>query len=124
MTDEHGACLAVFNVAVEVTERVRASKMAQATQVELEAANRQLHVQGAELVKRTEQAELERERTAGILDAMADAHCILDEDYRFTRVNAAMERSVGQLEAAFLCRAMWEVFPTPWERCSRSRIAG
>ena len=65
----------------------------------------------AELRAARDEAEAERERNAGILEAMDDAHFVLDGAFRFTSVNAAMERYVGVSRAELLGRTMWEAFP-------------
>ena len=61
LTDEAGVCLAVYNVAVEVTERVRAHEaleganaLLQEQGLELELANQQLQDNAVELETRTE----------------------------------------------------------------------
>jgi PAS domain S-box-containing protein len=57
------------------------------------------------------EAEAERARAAGILESMADAHFVLDADFRFVSANAAMERGVGVPREGLLGRTIWEVFP-------------
>lgn len=42
---------------------------------------------------------------------MADAHFVLDPQFRFTSANAAMERSVETLRADLLDRSLFELFP-------------
>ncbi|MDB4887007.1 MAG: domain S-box protein [Gemmatimonadetes bacterium] len=56
-------------------------------------------------------AEAERARTAGILEAMADAHFVLDADFRFVSVNAATERNLGHTREQLVGRSIWELFP-------------
>jgi PAS domain S-box-containing protein len=56
-------------------------------------------------------AEVERGRAAGILESMADAHFVLDAEYRFVSANAAMERTVGVPRRQLLGRTLWETFP-------------
>ncbi|HYW13558.1 MAG TPA: PAS domain-containing protein [Longimicrobium sp.] len=139
LTDEDGACLGVYNVAVEITEKIRAREaneslaaQLQDQQVELELSNQQLQDTAAELElqaeelqsqaalleERTEEseaarrtAEYERARAAGILESMADAHFVLDADFRIAAVNAAMERNVGQTRDELLGHVMWDAFP-------------
>ena len=41
----------------------------------------------------------------------ADAHFVLDADFRIVSVNAAMERATGLSRDALLGRVMWEAFP-------------
>ena len=65
----------------------------------------------AELRAARDEAEAERERTAGILEAMEDAHFVLDSAFRFTSVNAAMERNIGISRDELVGRTMWEAFP-------------
>ena len=65
----------------------------------------------AELRRARDDAEAERERTAGILETMADAHFVVDRDFRFSSVNAAMERNLGVPRDRLLGRTLWEAFP-------------
>jgi PAS domain S-box-containing protein len=69
------------------------------------------------------EAETERERAAGILETMADAHFVLDADFRFVSVNASTERNLAYTRAQLLGRTIWEVFPgmlgTVFERSYR-----
>ncbi|HYW51811.1 MAG TPA: PAS domain-containing protein [Gemmatimonadaceae bacterium] len=68
----------------------------------------------------------ERVRTDEILEGMADAHFVLDADFRFVSANPAMSRYVGLSRAALLGRSIWELFPgtidTIFERSYR-RVA-
>ena len=64
-----------------------------------------------ELRAARDEAEAERERNAGILEAMDDAHFVLDGAFRFLSVNAAMERNVGIPRDKLIGRTMWDVFP-------------
>jgi PAS domain S-box-containing protein len=57
------------------------------------------------------EAERERRNAQEILEAMADAHFVLDSGFRFTSANAAMERSVGMARESLLGRTIWEAFP-------------
>ncbi len=67
--------------------------------------------------------EAERARSAGILEAMADAHLALDRDFRIVSVNETMVRNVNLPRAAMLGRSVWEVFPgllgSPFEQAYR-----
>ncbi len=64
----------------------------------------------AEVVGREALARAER-RAARILDRMADAHLVLDRDFRVVAVNPAAERLVGAPRDALLGRTHWELFP-------------
>ncbi|HEX8431847.1 MAG TPA: PAS domain-containing protein, partial [Longimicrobium sp.] len=64
LNDEDGSCLAVYNVAVEITDKVRArealaaaSAQLQDQQMELELANEQLQENAAELEAQTEELQ-------------------------------------------------------------------
>ena len=139
LNDEDGSCLAVYNVAVEITEKVRArealvaaSAQLQDQQMELELSNQQLQDNAVELEAQTAElqasaAELEertleaeearraaeeaRARVTGILEQMADAHFALDSEFRIVAVNGAMERGSGLSRAELLGRSFWEMFP-------------
>ena len=65
----------------------------------------------AELRAARDEAEAERERNAGILEAMDDAHFVLDSAFRFVSVNAAMERNVSTSREKLLGRTIWDAFP-------------
>jgi PAS domain S-box-containing protein len=56
-------------------------------------------------------AEAARARTAGILEAMADAHFVLDADFRFVSANAATERNLERTREQLIGRSIWELFP-------------
>jgi PAS domain S-box-containing protein len=56
-------------------------------------------------------AEVERARAAGILEAMTDAHFVLDADFRFVSANAATERNLGHAREQLIGRSIWELFP-------------
>ena len=139
LADEAGACVAVYNVAVEVTEKVharqavdRATAQLQEQQMELElsnwqlqenaaeleAANEELQTTAEELAERTHEAEAarreaeqERARTTAVLESMSDAHFTMDRHFRILTMNAAMERSLDAPREAFLGRDYWEAFP-------------
>jgi PAS domain S-box-containing protein len=132
LTDEDGVCLAVYNLGVEITEKVRARHaVAQATErlrdqqveleltnqqlqenaIELEMANDELHATAAELQERTAEAEAERARATSVLETMSDAHFTMDASFRILTMNAAMERSLQAPRETFLGRDYWEAFP-------------
>ncbi|HEX8318673.1 PAS domain-containing protein [Longimicrobium sp.] len=86
--------------------------------IELEAQTEELQATAAQLEERTEEAEsaqrtaeAQRARAQSILEAMADAHFVLDAEFRFAAVNGAMERSTGLAREALLGRSIWEAFP-------------
>ena len=146
-TDEGG--VAVFWR--DVSARVRADEALEARNaqlqdqgLELELANQQLQDNAAELEMQAEErrataaqlearseeadaarraAEAERARTEDILEAMADAHFVLDAEFRFVAANGAMERGGGLPRETLLGRTIWELFPgtvgTAFERCYR-----
>jgi PAS domain S-box-containing protein len=139
LAEEDGRVLAVYNLAVEITEKIRtrealalAGTQMQDQQVELELSNQQLQENAAELEmqaealqqqaalleERTEDAETarrmaeeERARAAGILETMADAHFVLDAGFRFVSANAAMLRGTDYALSDLLGRSIWEMFP-------------
>jgi PAS domain S-box-containing protein len=55
--------------------------------------------------------EAERARSAGILEAMADAHFALDKDFHVVSVNETMARNVALTREAMLGHSIWELFP-------------
>ena len=62
---------------------------------------------------RTEEAAARAERRAeGILARMADAHLVLDREFRVVALNSATERALGLTREAMLGRTHWELFPT------------
>jgi PAS domain-containing protein len=100
--------------------------------LELELANHQLQEQATELEMQAEtlrstvallgartaeaeaaraDAEAQRARAAGILETMADAHFVLDAEFRFVSANPTMARLVGRSRDALLGRTIWEAFP-------------
>jgi signal transduction histidine kinase len=132
LTDEDGTCVAVYNLAVEITEKVHArhavarvteqlqdqqveleltNQQLQDNTVELEAANDELQATAAELQERTAEAEAERARTLSVLESMSDAHFTMDRRFRILTMNRAMERSLNAPREAFLGRDYWEAFP-------------
>jgi PAS domain S-box-containing protein len=139
LTDEAGECLAVYNVAVEITEKIRAredlaaaSARLQEQQAELEQSNLQLQDNAAELEMQAQElqssaAELElrtveaeearreaedaRARVTDILETMTDAHFVMDAGFRILSMNAAMERSLGFPRERFIGLTHWEAFP-------------
>ncbi|WP_420125841.1 ATP-binding protein [Longimicrobium sp.] len=132
LNDENGTCLAVYNLAVEITEKVYARQVVvrvteqlqdqqvelelsnqqlQDNAVELEAANDELQAIAAELEERTAEAEAERARTLSVLESMSDAHFTMDGGFRILTMNRAMERSLNAPREAFVGRDFWEAFP-------------
>jgi PAS domain S-box-containing protein len=69
----------------------------------IEAADR-------ERVLRAE-AEAAREHVTTILDSISDAFLALDDEWRFTYVNAETERTTGMTRAELTGRIFWDVFP-------------
>ncbi|MBC7789631.1 MAG: PAS domain-containing protein, partial [Anaerolineae bacterium] len=105
--------------------------------IELELQSQELQATAAQLEDSTEEAdaarrvaESERKRAESILESMADAHFVLDAEFRFISVNGAMERGVGLSRDALLGHTIWELFPgtvgTPFEwnyrRIVRDRV--
>ena len=72
------------------------------------------------------QLEAERARSAGILEAMADAHFALDKDFRVVSANETMVRNVGLTREAMLGHSIWELFPgligSPFEAAYRRAV--
>jgi PAS domain S-box-containing protein len=62
-------------------------------------------------VRAHRQVEVERERSAAILEAMADAHFALDREFRVVSVNRTMTQNVGLTREQMLGRSVWELFP-------------
>jgi PAS domain S-box-containing protein len=61
---------------------------------------------------RSDEAAARAERRAeGLLERIADAHCILDREFHIVSVNAAAERALGLTRDTMLGRTHWEVFP-------------
>jgi len=86
--------------------------------VELELQSEELQATAAQLKERTEEAERqrraavdERARAEGILESMADAHFVLDAEFRFVSVNGAMVQGVKLSREALLGHTLWEMFP-------------
>ena len=71
--------------------------------------------------------EAERARSAGILEAMADAHFALDNDFRVVSVNETMSRNVGLARDVMLGRSIWDLFPglvgSPFEVAYRRAVS-
>ncbi|HYW33214.1 MAG TPA: PAS domain-containing protein, partial [Gemmatimonas sp.] len=57
------------------------------------------------------EVEGERARTAGFLEAMTDAHFVLDREFRFVSVNAASERTLMRTRDQLIGRVIWDAFP-------------
>jgi len=55
--------------------------------------------------------EQERARYFGVLEAMADAHVVLDHEFRVLSANRAMVRNVGIPRDQMIGRTLWELFP-------------
>ena len=74
-------------------------------------------------VRAHSELEAERARSAGILEAMADAHFALDKNFRVVSVNETMARNVGLAREAMLGHSIWELFPgligSPFENAYR-----
>ena len=72
-------------------------------------------------------AEDAENRTATILESIVDSFAALDWDWRFTYVNATLERTVGRSRQELLGRTIWEMFPealgTIFEREYRRAVA-
>ena len=92
-----GPVRGILNVSFDVTDQVRARRQVERLLEDAEAA-------------RTE-AEAERARTAGILEATADGYFALDAAFRFVAVNAASERLLGHARDQLVGRVIWDVFP-------------
>ncbi len=58
------------------------------------------------------EAEAQRERAAGVLETMADAHFVLDSQFRFVSVNAASERNLERTREQLLGKLVWDEFPS------------
>ncbi|HZF69132.1 MAG TPA: PAS domain-containing protein [Gemmatirosa sp.] len=108
--DADGRVAAVINFSTDVTEQVRARRAVEALLAESERAR--------------VEAEAERGRTTGILEAMSDGYFALDPEFRIVAVNAAMERNVRLTRDVLLGRVFWDVFPatvgTDYERHYRA----
>ena len=101
LTDDAGMCLAVYNVAVEVTARARARREAERLMAELETANAQLQDQAQEL----ELSNVQLQEQAGELEAQAEelqaTAARLEE--RTEEAQAALARAeAGERRARFL----------------------
>jgi PAS domain S-box-containing protein len=117
--------------AAAVAELEAANQQLQEQAAELEATAEELQATAAHLEEQTEAAdraraaaEAARARTAGVLEAVADAYFALDADFRITEVNAAMARGSGLARDRLLGRDFWEAFPgavgTAFERHYRA----
>ncbi len=111
--DEQNALLLEQAVELEMT-----AQQLQEQTVELESQSEELQQTAAQLEERTADAqtarataEAERARTESILESMADAHFVLDREFRFVSVNKAMEAGVAMERSALLGRVLWDVFP-------------
>jgi PAS domain-containing protein len=86
----------------------------QEQRAELEAQTEELQATAVQLEERTDEAEsalraaeAERARAESILEGMADAHFVLDAEFRFVAANGAMERSVGLGLEELRGRSIW-----------------
>jgi PAS domain-containing protein len=108
--DAAGQITGVLNLAVDVTAQVRARREVERLLAESERAR--------------VDAEAERGRTTGVLEAMSDGYFALDPEFRIVAVNAAMERNVRLTRDVLLGRVFWDVFPatvgTEYERHYRA----
>ena len=125
LSDADGRKWGVMGYGADVTDHVRArreverllaksehaNQLLQDQAAELEAQTTELQAIADELEHRTAQAELERARAAEILATMADAHFVLDAEFRFTSVNAASERALSHTRDQLLGQRIWDVFP-------------
>jgi PAS domain S-box-containing protein len=98
------------------SEQARAAAEHNAQQLEEQAAElemlaEEVQATAALLEERTEEAEAERARAAGILEATSDAYFALDPDYRVVAVNAAMTAGTELTRDALLGGLYWELFP-------------
>jgi len=57
------------------------------------------------------QAEAAQEHVTTILESISDAFLALDEQWRFTYVNAETERASGMSRGELIGKVFWEVFP-------------
>jgi PAS domain S-box-containing protein len=94
LTDDAGQCLAVYNVAVETTERVRARATAERerrrlveTQQELETTNELLQEQAAEMEAQAEELQVSSEELA---ERTAVAEAAVDRIERLQALTAAL----------------------------------
>ena len=57
------------------------------------------------------EAETAREHVTAILESINDAFIAIDEQWRFTYVNAEAERTTGMIRSEMIGRVFWDVFP-------------
>jgi len=57
------------------------------------------------------EAEAAREHATAILESINDAFIAMDEQWRFTYVNAEAERATGMTRSDLIGRVFWDVFP-------------
>lgn len=97
-----------------------------------DSAGRITQVQGAfqdisEQRAAAEQIRALGERLHGTLEAISDAFFTLDEEWRFTYLNAAAERLLQRPRSTLVGRVLWEEFPaaigTPFETQYRRAVA-
>jgi PAS domain S-box-containing protein len=118
LTDETGECLAVYNVAVETTERVRARALAESerrrlveVQQELETTNELLQDQAAEMEAQAEELQTASEELA---ERTAVAEAAVDRTERFQALTTALAatESVGDVAAVVVSHAWTAVGAT------------
>jgi PAS domain S-box-containing protein len=104
LTDDAGECLAVYNVAVETTERVRARASAEherrrlvETQHELEATNELLQEQAAEMEAQAEELQTTSEELA---ERTAVAEAAVDRIERLQALTAALAEAESAADIA------------------------
>jgi PAS domain S-box-containing protein len=111
LTDDAGECLAVYNVAVETTERVRARTTAETerkrlveVQQELETTNELLQEQAAEMEAQTEELQTTTEELA---ERTAVAEAAVDRTERLQALTAALAAadSAGDVAAVVVAHA-------------------
>jgi PAS domain S-box-containing protein len=76
------------------------------------------------------EAEAAREQVTVILESVTDGFFALDEQWRFTYVNAEAERTTGMTRSELIGRVFWEVFPetrgsdleAPYRRAMADRV--
>jgi len=76
--------------------------------LEIASANRTALEREQALRKSAEEAE---RRYTTILESITDGIVVLDRDWRYTYVNAGIERTTGRRRYELLGRVIWELFP-------------
>lgn len=67
-------------------------------------------IETTKTVRARRELEAERARSAGILEAMTDGYFLLDAEFRFLAVNAAMCRHTQTVREAMIGAYIWDVF--------------